>query len=296
MTSALRTRSTTVHTSLRAAQAVLSTTVHSPALDAELLLAHVLGRDRSHLHAYPELRLTESQREHFDALLERRCRGEPIAYIVGMKEFWSLPLRVTSDVLIPRPETELLVALALARIPADETLEIADLGTGSGAIALAIAKERPHCKITASDSSSAALALAAHNAQCLGLTNVRFLLGEWFTPLWRRFDLIVSNPPYVAADDPQLHEAVLKFEPKEALISPAAGLHDLELIARRAKFFLNPRGALIVEHAYNQGAQVRELLEQSDLRDIETHRDAAGLERATLGHRSSGRQQGPART
>ncbi len=257
----------------------------TPELDAELLLSQVLSCERSFLHAHPEAHLAESQSQRYEELLRRRASGEPLAYIVGVKEFWSLPLRVTPDVLIPRPETELLVELALARIPAHAASEIADLGTGSGAIAIAIAKERPESRINATDVSKPALTVAAGNARRLGHTNIRFLIGDWFSPLRGRFHLIISNPPYVGISDPHLQDPALQFEPRKALISAADGLHDLGLIARKAGVFLNPGGWLIVEHGYDQGARVRELFEHYGLREIETHLDLAGHERATLGRR-----------
>jgi release factor glutamine methyltransferase len=278
-------RGDTVLSCLRAAQAALSTISQTPALDAELLLAYVLGRERSYLHAHPEALLSEPQNQRYGIILERRARGEPVAYILGVKEFWSLPLRVTPDVLIPRPETELLVELALARIPQHEPLRIADLGTGSGAIAFAIATERPECRVIATDVSQAALAVAADSARRLGLTNIRFLNGDWFSPLRGRFHLIVSNPPYVDADDPDLEDALLQFEPPEALISAAGGLADLQIIAERAGAFLHPDGWLIVEHGHDQGARVRDLFERHGLQEVETHRDLAGNERTTLGRR-----------
>jgi release factor glutamine methyltransferase len=256
-------------------------------LDAELLLARVLGCERSYLHAHPEAQLTEPQSRRHGELLKRRASGEPLAYILGFKEFWSLPLQVTPDVLIPRPETELLVELVLAHISKHEKLEIADLGTGSGAIALAIAKECPDCRITATDISQAALAVAAGNACRLKLTNIWFLVGDWFEPLGGRFHLIVSNPPYVDVADPHLQDAALQFEPREALISAEGGLADLRLIAQGASTFLHPGGWLIVEHGYEQGAQVRHLFERHGLQDIVTARDVAGNERATLGRRAS---------
>lgn len=273
----------TVHTCLQAAQAALWATSRSPLLDAELLLSHALGRERSFLHAHPETVLTEPQHQRYGMLLERRAQGEPLAYILGVKEFWSLPLRVTPDVLIPRPETELLVELALARISRHEVVELADLGTGSGAIAIAVAHERPNTKVIATDSSHAALAIAAGNAQRLGLTNIQFLAGNWFLPLRGRFHLIVSNPPYVDAGDPHLQDRTLRLEPREALISAAGGLRDLRLITYGAADFLYPGGWLIVEHGYDQATCVHALFERRGLEAIETRRDLAGHERATLG-------------
>jgi release factor glutamine methyltransferase len=271
---------------LRAAKTVLSSVSQSPRLDAELLLAHVLGCDRSSLHAHPEAVLTKSQSQQYAMLLERRASGEPLAYILGFKEFWSLPLRVTRDVLIPRPETELVVELALARIPEHETLEIADLGTGSGAIALAIAHERPDTTITATDISQAALAVATDNANRLGLINIQFLAGDWFANLGGRLHLIVSNPPYVDVDDPYLEDPALNFEPRKALISAENGLADLRLIAQGAGAFLYPGGWLIVEHGVGHGTAVRELFQNAGFQDVSSYRDLAQHQRTTAGRRA----------
>ncbi len=272
---------------LRSARVRLESISQTPQLDAELLLAHVLVRERSYLHAYPEAALSASQQQSFDALIKRRARGEPLAYILGVKEFWSLPLRVNTNVLIPRPETELLVELALKRIPEHVAWEIADLGTGSGAIALAIARERPQCTITATDISPAALGIAAGNASRLNIRNVRFVQGHWLTPLRGRFHILVSNPPYVAADDPHLHRPELQFEPRQALVSAEDGLHDLALMARNAGAVLHDGGWLIVEHSPQQAPLVRDLFARHGFRDVETVRDLAGHERATAGAHGS---------
>lgn len=272
---------------LRLAQAALTTISQTPGLDAELLLCRALRRERSYLHARPETILTTLQSQEYDALLERRAQGEPLAYILGVREFWSLPIRVTRDVLVPRPDTELLVELALARIPWHEALEIADLGTGSGAIALAIASERPRCGITATDISQAALEVAADNADRLGLTNIRFVASDWFSSLSGCFHMIVSNPPYVAAEDSHLQDPALKFEPRESLISDLNGLADLNRITQNAGAFLHPGGWLIVEHGREQGAAVRELFKKSDFTDVKSNQDLAGHERATVGQLAS---------
>jgi release factor glutamine methyltransferase len=274
-----------VYTALIHARGVLTTISQTPRLEAEALLTHVLNQERSHLYAHPEVRLTGRQNQDYEKLVARRAMGEPLAYIVGVKEFWSLPLRVSPDVLIPRPETELLVELALARIPVDEPQKIADLGTGSGAIALALASERPHCDITATDFSETALRVAADNARRLGLTNSQFIVGDWFAPLRARFHVIVSNPPYVALDDPDLQDALLQFEPHAALISEAQGHQDIETIVRSAGSFLHPDGWLLLEHGCDQGDQVRVLFMRYGLREVKTICDLAGHERVTLGQR-----------
>jgi release factor glutamine methyltransferase len=272
-----------VEDALYDARTMLAPTCEASRLDAELLLAYVLNCARSYLHARPEAVLSDSQKEQYTRLIKRRAAGEPLAYIRGFKEFWSLHLRVTPDVLIPRPETELLVELALARIPPQGVFEIADLGTGSGAIALAIASERLDCKFIATDISQAALAIAAGNARRLGLKNVRFVTSEWFSALRGRFHAIVSNPPYVDVADPHLSNLELQFEPRKALISGAGGLHDIEMIAQDAQSFLHPGGWIILEHGYDQGAQVRRLLERYGFREIAAAHDLAGHERAALG-------------
>ncbi|MEO5702358.1 MAG: peptide chain release factor N(5)-glutamine methyltransferase, partial [Gammaproteobacteria bacterium] len=210
-------------------------------LDAEILLGHVLGITRSYLHTWPEHKLDTAQLAQFYALIERRRVGEPVAYITGRREFWSLELNVTCDTLIPRPETELLVELALQRIPASAVWNIADLGTGCGAIALALARERPHCKIIATDISPATLDVARANAAQLNIRNVEFRLGsdDWFASLQNgSFDMIVSNPPYIRSDDACLQD--LRFEPEIALVAGADGLQHLRVIAERSREYLTP--------------------------------------------------------
>ncbi|MGN6313584.1 MAG: peptide chain release factor N(5)-glutamine methyltransferase, partial [Rhodanobacteraceae bacterium] len=217
------------------------------------------------------------------ALIARRARGEPIAYLIGSRGFHALELRVSPDVLIPRPETELLVELALARIPVDAECRVADLGTGSGAIALSIARERPRARVLATDASGAALAVARDNARRLNLTNVGFAQGDWCAALGDGcdFDLIVSNPPYIAEDDPHLREGDLRFEPRAALASGADGLDAICAIVRDARAHLRGGGWLLLEHGFAQGAQVRALLQESGYREVFTERDLEGRERTT---------------
>ncbi|HLG52805.1 MAG TPA: peptide chain release factor N(5)-glutamine methyltransferase [Steroidobacteraceae bacterium] len=254
----------------------------SAAIDAEILLAHVLGCSRTALATRPEQALTRRQLRALAALAERRLAGEPIAYLTGRREFWSLDLEVTREVLVPRPETELLVELALEGLRGIASPELLDLGTGSGAIALAIASERPDASVTAVDMSVAALAVAAKNAVRLGIGNVRFLRGSWYKPLEaRRFHAIVANPPYVAEHDPVL--MTLAYEPREALAAGPGGLDALAVICAGAKLHLYDRGALIVEHGAAQGPAVRALCTGGGLSRVKTHRDLAGLERATQG-------------
>jgi len=200
-------------------------------LDAEVLLASILGKNRSHLHAWPEKLLPQEICTRFHQLVKRRACGEPVAYLTGQREFWSLALAVSTDTLIPRPETETLVTLALEKIPADGCLQIADLGTGSGAIALAIAHERPRCRMVATDMSAKALEIAAGNAGRLGITNISFSQGNWCDPLPSEpFDLILSNPPYIEEQDVHLEQGDVRFEPRSALAAGPDGMDDLNRI------------------------------------------------------------------
>ena len=253
-------------------------------LAAELLLAHALGVTRARLYAWPEHEPDPAQRDAFERLVAARASGEPIAYLTGHREFWSLDLAVTPDVLIPRHETELLVELALERIPRERAMRVADLGTGSGAIALAIARERPLARVTATDASAPALDVARHNAERLGIGNVVFAAGDWFAAVGGvHFDLIVSNPPYIAAGDAHLAEGDLRFEPKSALASGPDGLEAIRQIITGAPAHLADRGALLLEHGFDQSASVRALLEAAGFEGVASVRDAAGHERVTLG-------------
>ncbi|GAP66110.1 (protein release factor)-glutamineN5-methyltransferase [Mizugakiibacter sediminis] len=229
--------------------------------------------------------MDEAAQAVFAALLARRLAGEPVAYLVGRRGFWSLELEVTPATLIPRAETERLVELALARLPADAAARVADLGTGSGAIALAIARERPRARVVATDASAEALAVARRNAARLGLGNVVFAQGDWCAALGeaRDFDLIVSNPPYIAAGDPHLGEGDLRFEPAAALASGADGLDAIRRIVRDARAHLRPGGGLLFEHGYRQGAAVRALLAAAGYREVFSARDLEGRERVSGG-------------
>ena len=256
----------------------------SAKLEAEILLAYILEKPRSFLHTWPERSLEPHLLDQYQTLVQRRCRGEPIAYITGQREFWGLPLTVSSATLIPRPETERLVELALEKIPTDESWYIADLGTGSGALALALASERPLCQIVGTDISAAALAVAKENGKRLNLTNVRFIQGRWFEPLKdRHFDLVLSNPPYVASNDPHLQEGDLRFEPRQALSAGPDGLNAIREIITSAKTHLKPGAWLMLEHGYDQGDNVITLFEESGFSHVFCHRDYAARERATVG-------------
>lgn len=276
----------TLQSLLSTAAKALFATSDSPRLDAELLLAHALGKDRSYLRAWPERTPTPEQESEFEALLARRLAGEPIAHLLGVREFWSLALKVTPDTLIPRPETELLVERALLRIPTDRPATVADLGTGSGAIALAIASERPAARVLAMDRSPAALAVARDNARALAIGNMEFREGDWCAGLPAGyFDLILSNPPYIAARDPHLAQGDARFDPRGALVSGPDGLDDLRRIIPGAWTCLKPGGWLLVEHGHDQGPAVAALFAEAGYRDIRDLTDLAGKPRVTEGRR-----------
>jgi release factor glutamine methyltransferase len=253
-------------------------------LEAEILLAHLLKITRAQLLVRGEQTLSAEQQVIFQQLLSRRLAGEPIAYIIGQREFWSLPFAVTSDTLIPRPETELLVELALQKFPEQENIRVADLGTGSGAIALALAHERPRWQITATDNSTAALAIAKRNAVELRINNVQFNSGDWCQALaMQQFHLIISNPPYIKVGDPHLTQGNVRFEPDSALVSGDDGLQDLRQIIAEAPAHLLAGGWLLLEHGYEQAAAVRVLLLAQGYQEVISVRDLAGQERVTVG-------------
>ncbi len=249
-------------------------------LEAELLLAHALGRPRSHLLAWPERAAGPAAEGHYRALLAARADGTPIAYLTGRREFWSLEFEVTPHTLIPRPETERLVELALERLPPGATGPVVDLGTGCGAIALALASERPGLRLLATDRDPAALGVARANAARLGLDKVAFAVADWCAPLpTAGLAALVSNPPYVAPGDPHLEAGDLRFEPRAALVADEAGLADLRAIAVGARRCLAPGGHLLLEHGHDQSAAVSVLLEEAGFRDVVDHRDHAGVPR-----------------
>jgi len=252
--------------------------------DAELLLLHVLHKPRSWLFTHADDALDADVQSAYDALLGRREAGEPVAYITGRRGFWTLELEVTPATLIPRPETELLVELALQRLPPDFSGRVADLGTGSGAIALAIARERPRARVVATDASTAALEVARRNAQRHAIGNVDFVHGDWLLPLaGKRFELIVSNPPYIEAADPHLTRGDLRFEPASALASGSDGLDDIRRIVDGARRHLDPSGWLLLEHGWNQGAAVRGLLLHAGYEQISTMPDIEQRDRVSGG-------------
>jgi len=260
--------------------ALLARVLDQPNLDAGILLAFSLGVPRVRLRSHPEEQRTPEDLQRYLALIERRARGEPLAYITGIREFWTLELRVTRDVLVPRPETELLVERGLALCNA-ERARVVDLGTGSGAVALALAAERPAWSVLATDASAAALAVARDNARRLGL-KVEFAQGNWFAGLpARHFDLVVSNPPYVDAHDPAL--LALQDEPRQALTPGADALADLRAIIQAAPEHLIPGGWLALEHGATQGSAVARELVARGFGSVRSHRDLAGHERVTEG-------------
>lgn len=253
-------------------------------IEAQSLMQHVLGVSRAWLLAHDDATLVPAQQSDYEKLLQRRLHGEPLAYILGEREFFGLTFKVTPDTLIPRPETELLVELALERLPPRQPFRVLDLGTGSGAVALSIAHARPAASVLACDISSAALAVARENAQRLNLRNAAFAQSDWYAALERRrFDLIVSNPPYVAENDPHLQRGDLRFEPPSALASGRDGLDDIRHIVAHARARLEPGGWLLLEHGYDQAGAVRELLRAAGFGDIFSARDLAGIERSSGG-------------
>lgn len=272
----------TVAETLQSAARSLHKHSESPRLDAELLLAKTLGLSRSGLVARGNDALAREREEAFATLIERRLAGAPVAYLTGTREFWSLTLNVTPDVLVPRPETELLVELALQLLPGEQAKSVLELGTGSGAIALALRSERPQAAVTAVEVSAAALEVAKQNSRKLGLARIDWHLGSWFSPVaGKRFDLIVANPPYVAAADPAL--ASLTAEPAIALSPGPTGLEALSEISAHAAAHLLEGGHLILEHGSNQAFAVAQLLERHGFSAVRSHLDFSGKPRVTLG-------------
>jgi release factor glutamine methyltransferase len=255
----------------------------SPKRDAEILLGFVTGRARTFIMAFGETPLTTEQLQQLETLLARREQGEPVAYLIGEREFWSLPLSVSPATLIPRPDTECLVEQALERLPS-EPVSILDLGTGTGAIALALASERPDCQVTGIDLQADAVSLAKHNAQKLNIPNAQFLQGSWFTPVaGARFALIASNPPYIDATDAHLFEGDVRFEPASALVADNAGLADLAHIIAAAPAYLLEGGWLLLEHGWQQAADVQKLFSDAGYQLVSTVKDYGGNDRVSLG-------------
>ena len=269
---------------LKASRERLAALSDSAALDVELLLCHCLGKDRSYLRAWSDKSVDDTTLAQFDALFARRLAGEPIAYLIGERGFWTLDLKVSPATLIPRPETELLVETVLSLLRDKVQARVLDLGTGTGAIALALASEKPAWQVQACDVQPEAVVLAEQNrAQC-GLANVTVIESNWFDAIApQAFDVIVSNPPYIDAADPHLDQGDVRFEPKSALVADKQGMADIELITSQSLAFLAPGAYLLFEHGYQQGEQVRACLQVAGFHQVQTLPDLAGLDRVTLG-------------
>jgi len=254
-------------------------------LDVELLLCSVINKDRSFLRAWPEHELNQQQLSSFQQLLKQRLQGKPIAHILGERGFWSLNLKVTSDTLIPRPDTERLVELALDIIPDDAQWKILDLGTGTGAIALSLAKEKSTCFITATDQSIAALDVAKQNAEDNKISNIEFIQSDWFANLDnQQFDMIVSNPPYIKETDPHLQQGDVRFEPLSALTSGEDGLNDIRTIIKNSQQHLTEKGVLLIEHGYDQADAVCHLLSATNFTQVSNFKDDNGNPRVSIGY------------
>lgn len=275
---------TTIAENIKQAERDFSSITSSPRLDAELLLAHVLKYTRTQLHTWPEQEVSLEAQQTFKLLSEERAAGVPVAYLLGSQPFWRFDLKVTPDVLIPRPETELAVDAALELFSNDQKIKVVDLGTGSGAIALALAYERSNWEILAIDASEAALTVARENAKNLKL-NIQLKKSNWFDELaGEQFNLIISNPPYIAPHDTHLH--ALRYEPQHALVAEKLGLLDLETIILQAQNYLLKNGYLILEHGFDQADAVKKLMNQNGFTEIKTLTDLARNPRVTLGKKS----------
>lgn len=258
--------------------------IDSARIDAQVLLCHVLGKSRTYLFTWSDKYLTEDEQQAFEKAVARREHGEPVAYIVGVREFWSLPLKVSTSTLIPRPDTERLVELALEKMGTGAGKGL-DLGTGTGAIALALASERPDYQMLGVDLQPEAKQLATDNASSLNLDNAQFLQGSWFEPIaeGEKFDIIVSNPPYIDETDPHLSQGDVRFEPDSALVADENGLADLRFISDKAREYLQPNAWLLMEHGHDQGEATREILLGLGYEQVSTEQDYAGVDRVTLG-------------
>ena len=255
-------------------------------LDAEVLLCHVIKKTRSHLRAWPEKTLSLEQYDQFQRLLNQRLLGQPIAYIIGKKEFWSRDFKVSPNVLIPRPDTELLIELSLDLIKNKVNPQLIDLGTGSGNIAITLAAERPDSDIMATDISNQALKIANHNAKTHQIKNIHFIQSDWFDNVSKaEFDLVISNPPYIALDDPHLSQGDVRFEPDCALVADKKGLKDINIICQHALEYLKPNGTLLIEHGYDQQVAVQSIFDEYKYYNITTHNDLSGNPRVTTGQK-----------
>ncbi len=272
---------------IKTASQQLETSSDSPRLDAEVLLAHSLQKNRTWLTTWSDKTLSPAETDAFQRLLKRRQLGEPVAHITGTREFWSLDLQVTKDTLIPRPETELMVEQILEHYPQTSAINLLDLGTGSGAIALALASERPHWHISATDKSDAALDIARQNAARLELKNIEFYAGHWFdaiAPVGNpQFDIIASNPPYIPAADPHLLQGDVRFEPLTALAAGEDGLDDIRLICQQAGRYLKTTGMLIIEHGFDQKTEIQQIFTDCGYKKIQQITDLAHNPRLCIG-------------
>jgi release factor glutamine methyltransferase len=276
----------TIKTLLAHATNTLAKHSDSPRLDAEVLLCFILNKPRSYLRAWCDNSLKDEQVAVFEELVQQRQQGTPIAYLTGTREFWSRDFTVTSDVLIPRPDTELLIELSLELIPKHKLFNIIDLGTGSGIIAITLAAECPNAHILAIDASLAALTVAQYNAQQHQLTNIEFYQSNWFCNVPdRQFDLVISNPPYIAKDDVHLQQGDVRFEPKTALIAEDYGLGDIKIIANTARRYLTPLGHLLIEHGYDQARQVQAIFNTLAYDKVQSYKDLSGNNRVTYGQK-----------
>ena len=267
---------------LKAEQSINSS--ESARLDAEILFCDVMQFDRSRIYSHPEQVVPDDKSALFQSLIKQRQQGRPIAHITGKKEFWSLELAISEDTLIPRPETELLVETALQMIPGNEAFNILDLGTGSGAIAIAIASERPNCKIVATDINKNALTMAKKNAETYQLQNIQFCRSNWYLDIpLQTFDLIVSNPPYIKQNDEHLSQGDVRFEPELALVAGADGMQAINMILENANRYLASNASLLIEHGYDQKQLVQEAFLKHDFRQLKTFQDLSGQDRITRG-------------
>lgn len=274
----------TIKSALQNARQCFERISDSASLDAEILLCQVLEKNRSYLRAWPEKQLDAIQLQNYHTLIQKRALGTPVAYLTGTREFWARNFDVCPDVLIPRPDTELLVEICLSRIPPDKPLKVVDLGTGSGAIAVTLAAERPKLSITAVDFCPAALRIAKQNAEKHKIKSIRFIESDWLQQLQgERFNLVISNPPYIARDDPHLSQGEIGFEPQQALISGKQGLDAINTISTQALKHFHCSGLLLFEHGYQQAQSVQSILNKLGYVNIRTYKDLSGNDRVTLG-------------